>query len=229
MSVRRDAKDPPRRHPSPVRPAAPTDTPERWLDRLARAYASELIDATEARRRLDAYAAGRDARTARYLAHRLDFLMANILPKAAPGIVSGCVKETEAAFGGLLQHVPQWVRDTGNADTARLYARLYFFALALGWGGRDFEMAQCMTAKLFGVKRAGTVAEFIRKAVKHGFVAIVSKGRPHGKGIHGRGTVYRLIHSGGAVDDAIGFMHGLLLERLPCLVERRVSRNILNL
>jgi hypothetical protein len=153
--------------------------------------------------------------------------MANILPKAAPGIVAGCVKETEAAFGGLLQHVPQWV-GTGNADTARLYARLYFFAIALGWGGRDFEMAQDVTSKLFN-SDGGMVRGFIRKAVGHGFVAIVSKGRPHGNGTHGRGTVYRLIHSGGAVDDATGFMHGLLLERLPCLVERRVSRNILNL
>jgi hypothetical protein len=154
--------------------------------------------------------------------------MANILPKAAPGIVAGCVKETEAAFGGLLQHVPQWVRDTGNADTARFYARLYFFALALGWGGRDFEMAQCMTAKLFDCD-GGMVRGFIRKAVSHGCVEIVSRGKPHGNGTHGRGTVYRLIHSGGAVDAATGFMHGLLLERLPCLVERRVSRNILNL
>ena len=228
MSVRRDAKDPPRRYPSPVRPAAPTDTPERWLDRLARAYADGRTDATEARRRLDAYAAGRDVKTARYLAHRLDFLMANILPRDAPQIVAGCVADTEAAFGGLLQHVPQWVRGTSNPDTACLYARLYFFALALGWGGRNFEMAQGVTAKLFDCD-GGMVRGFIRKAVGHGFVEIVSRGRPHGNGAHGRGTVYRLIHSGGAVDDATGFMHGLLLERLPCLVGRRVSRNILNL
>lgn len=208
--------------------AAPTDTPGRWLDRLARAYASGLIDGAEARRRLDAYTTGLDAKTARFMHHRFQFLAANVLPKDAPGIVAGCVKEIESAFGGLLQHVPQWVRGTRNRDTARLYARLYFFALALGWRGRDFEMAQGVTAKLFNCD-GGMVRGFIRKAVKHGFVWIVSSGRPHGNGAHGRGTVYRLIHSGGAVDDATGFMHGLLLERLPCLVERRVSKNILNL
>lgn len=208
------------RVPIPIR-HAPADTPELWVVRLARACASGLIDGAEARRRLDAYAAGRGAKTARYLAHRLYFLMSNILPRDAPQIVAGCVADTEAHFGGLLQYVPQWVRDTRSPGTARLYARLYFFALALGWGGRDFEMAQSMAAKLFGVHFAGTVTEFIRKAVKNGFVEIVLKGKPHGNGAHGRGTVYRLIHSGGAIDNAIGFMHGLLLERLPCLVERR--------
>ena len=219
MVARLDAKDPPR-VPVPIR-AAPADTPRAWLDRLARAYADGRVDAAEARRRLDAYTSRRDMKTARWMRYRLDFLIANALPRDAPQIVAGCVADVEAHCGGLLPYAPPWIRDTRSRDTARLYARLYLFALALGWGGRDFEMAQSMTAELFGVNCAGTVAEFIRKAVKHGFVEIVSKGRPHGNGAHGRGTVYRLAHSVGAIDGAGGFLHGLLLERMPCLVERR--------
>ena len=212
-----DAKDPPRR-PLPTR-TAPPDTPKAWLDRLARAYAAGRVDAAEARRRLDAYARGHDGKTARYMRHRLDFLIANALPRDAPQIVAGCVADTESHFGGLLPYVPQWVRDARSQDTARLHARLYFFAFALGWGGRDFEMAQNVTGKLYGCD-GGTVRDFVRKAVKHGFIEIVSKGRPHGTGARGRGTVYRLAYSAGAIDNATGFLHGLLWERIPCLVER---------
>lgn len=218
MVARLDAKDPPR-VPVPIR-AAPPDTPKAWLDRLARAYADGRVDAAEARRRLDAYTSGRDRKTARWMRYRLGFLIANALPRDTPQIVARCVADVESHCGGLLPYVPVWIQSTRNRDTARIYARLYFFALALGWSGRDFEMAQSMTAELFGVNCAGTVAEFIRKAVMHGFVEIVSKGRPHGNGAHGRGTVYRLAHSGGAMDEAAGFLHGLLLERIPCLASR---------
>lgn len=219
MVARLDAKDPPR-VPVLIR-AAPPDTPKAWLDRLARAYADGRTDADEARRRLDAYARGRDEKTARWMRYRLDFLMANALPRDAPQIVAGCVREVEARFGGLLPYVPVWIQSTRNRDTARIYARLYFFALALGWRGRDFEMAQSLTARLFGIQSAGLVAEFMRKAVSRGFVEIVSRGRPHGNGARGRGTVYRLIHRDGhTVGDAAGFLYGLLMERMPCIASR---------
>ena len=75
-----------------------------------------------------------------------------------------------------------------------------------------------MTAGLFGIRSAGAVAEFIRKAVSRGFLEIVSRGRPHGNGARGRGTVYRLIHRDGhTVGDAAGFLYGLLMVRIPRL------------
>ena len=198
-------------------PRMPRRDPARWAVDLARAAVAGRIDAQRARAMLEERAASVDAKTAAWMRHRVAALIMNVLPPDAPGIVAGCVADAEArlaAVGGLLPYAPGWVRETRGhgGERARLYARLYFFADALGADGRDFIMARCVAARLFDAD-SGDIAAFIGKATRRGFMVRTGGGRQRGgwKTAH----VYRLAACGGILDDARFLIHGLLAERLP--------------
>lgn len=206
-------------------PRRPTDTPQGWIGRLAREVAAGQIDGDEAMRRLDARATRLDRKTASWMRHRFRYMVENAMPPDVPAVAAECVLKVEAALAagswcGLQPFCPFWITKTRNAGTRSLFARLYFFALALGWNGRDFEMAQGMAARLFGCGSCGWIAEFLRKAARIGFLLVVSQGRAHRHGVRGRGTVYKLARPVRVDDEATERLYGLLAERLPCLAGR---------
>ena len=164
---------------------------------------------------LDAYASGRDEKTARYLKHRFDYIVRDAFPPDALTAIADCVMEAERRTGGLLAFAPLWVQKTRGDDAARLYARLYFTAWVLGMRGRCFEMAQNATGTAYGVD-GRTVRDFLKKARRRGFieVAAASKGVP---GHYRTAHIYRLAHSDcqRAMNDAEYILCGLAGDRLP--------------
>ena len=156
--------------------APPADTPQGYLGRIASAVVNGTMTVAEARRRFAAFVSGRDAKAACWARHYLSNAIATCAPRGLLESAARCVRAVERERGTLLGGAPAWIIATRNRNTRELYARLRLFALALGFGGRDFVMAQCVTARLFSCD-GGQVREFMRKAVRHGFVALKSRGR----------------------------------------------------
>ena len=182
--------------PYAIAPMRPPDTPQRWMARLARAVVEGRLSPEDARARFETYVAARASgedvhaaeKTATWMRHYLAHAIRNMPTKDLPTMAANGVKLTELDFGSLVRHVPAWGGTTRNGATAALYARLCCFALLLGAYGRRFEMAQGMTAGLFGCG-TGYVTEFVRKATKHDFLRLAVKGRkvtPYDMTVKGR-------------------------------------------